>query len=187
MQQPPQRREPAIMPAIRPQRTANPQLSGICPLMEPHRWRSACVRLGGGQPTARSSACRKDVRRPPPPMPTRCERNSAATDHRQPIPDPGELCAATARPVRPPAGPDRPGGSARTHSLQRRQHDRSAACASINLPVRPRAHPIAGQPASWRLVPDRDGACSATASWCSRTPARCFPMAGVSRRTGRPT
>jgi predicted lipid-binding transport protein (Tim44 family) len=84
-----QRREPAIVPAIRPQSTANPQLSGICPLMEPHRWRSACVRLGGGEPTARSSACRKDVRRPPPPMPTRCERNSAATDHRQPGSGPG--------------------------------------------------------------------------------------------------
>ncbi len=35
-------------------------------------------------PAADSSACREDVTSPPPPIPTRSERNSAATDHRQP-------------------------------------------------------------------------------------------------------
>jgi hypothetical protein len=75
----------------------------------------------------------------------------------------------------------------RRHGLRGRQHHRGASCASINLPVRPRTHRITRRPTSWRPIPNRDGACSVTAWWCLRTPARCFPMAGASRRTARPT
>ena len=38
---------------------------------------------------------------------------------------------------------------------------------------------------SWPPTRSRDGACCATASWCSRTPATCCPTAGSSLPTGR--
>src|SRR5260370_4842126 len=68
------------------------------------------------------------------------------------------------------------GGFAPKARLSRRRNDRGASCASINLPVRPWTHRIARRPTSWRLIPNRDGACSATTLWCLRTLARCFPV-----------
>jgi hypothetical protein len=46
----------------------------------------------------------------------------------------------------------------------RDQHDRSTSYASIIPPARPRTHPNARRPTLRRLIPNRDGACSATAS-----------------------
>jgi hypothetical protein len=71
------------------------------------------------------------------------------------------------------AGHVRPGSD-------RRHHHRGASCASITRPARPRAHQIARRPGSWPPIQNRDGACSATASWRSTTPASCFPMAEAS-------
>ena len=72
-------------------------------------------------------------------------------------------------------------GSATITGRRAWQDDGGASCASITPPVRLRTQWIARRPTWWPLTPSRDGACSATASFCSRTPARCFPTVRASR------
>jgi hypothetical protein len=88
---------------------------------------------------------------------------------------PARPVSVITRPVAPTGPPAQP---ARRWRCTMCQHQ--PPCPPANATDYQAAHVVAS-------YPSRDGACSATAPCCSRTPARCFPAARASRRTGPPS